>query len=241
MTRSSFEQASPGRVESEYICHIHEVGEAEGKDFISMEYVQGETLKEELAQGPLSLKDALQKAGEIAEALDAAHKHNIVHRDLKPANTMLTPDWHVKVNGLWSGQAAFPCKRCGESRADHHGQFDQNRCHPGHVGLCVPRTTAGEDVDTRSDIFSFGIVLYEMLRGIAPFKKPQPMETSGSILKEDPLFSVPIPRRASPSAPTYPEQDAGQGAGETLPAHRGCAHRSARADRRNHALVDGAN
>ncbi len=91
------EAKSAAALDHPYICHIHEVGEAEGKSFISMEYVQGETLSQKLTEGPLPLKNALQTAVEIAEALEAAHKNDIVHRDLKPANIMLTPEGHVKV------------------------------------------------------------------------------------------------------------------------------------------------
>ncbi len=91
------EARSAAALDHPFICHIHEVGEAEGKSFISMEYVQGETLKDKLAAGPLPLKDALEKSTEVAEALEEAHKQGIVHRDLKPSNIMLTPQGHVKV------------------------------------------------------------------------------------------------------------------------------------------------
>ncbi len=91
------EAKSAAALDHPFICHIHEVGEAEGKSFISMEYVQGTTLKEKLVEGPLPVKEALEKATEIAEALEAAHKQEIVHRDLKPSNNMLTPEGHVKV------------------------------------------------------------------------------------------------------------------------------------------------
>ena len=91
------EAKSAAALDHPFICNIYEVGEEDGRSFISMEYVQGETLKEKLAKGPFPLKEALEKAAKIAEALEAAHKHNIVHRDLKPSNIMLTPEGHVKV------------------------------------------------------------------------------------------------------------------------------------------------
>ena len=91
------EAKSAAALDHPYICHIHEVGEVEGKSFISMEYVQGGTLQDKLVNGPLPLKDALGKATEVAEALEEAHKQGIVHRDLKPSNIMLTPQGHVKV------------------------------------------------------------------------------------------------------------------------------------------------
>ena len=91
------EAKSAAALDHPYICKIYEVGEAEGKDFISMEYVQGETLKDKLGDGPLALKEALQKATGTAEALEEAHEKGTVHRDLKPSNIMLTPQGHVKV------------------------------------------------------------------------------------------------------------------------------------------------
>ncbi len=89
------EAKSAAALDHPYICHIHEVGEVEGKSFIAMEYVQGTTLGEKLTEGPLPVRKALETAGEIAEALEAAHKQEIVHRDLKPSNIMLTPEGHV--------------------------------------------------------------------------------------------------------------------------------------------------
>ena len=83
------EAKSAAALDHPYVCNIFEIGEAEGKDFISMEYVQGKTLKDKLAEGPLDLRETLQLAAEISEALEEAHKQGIVHRDLKPSNIML--------------------------------------------------------------------------------------------------------------------------------------------------------
>ena len=91
------EAKSAAALDHPFICKIYEVGEAEEKSFIAMEYVQGMTLSQKLTDGPLPLKNALETSAEIAEALEAAHKQNIVHRDLKPSNIMLTPEGHVKV------------------------------------------------------------------------------------------------------------------------------------------------
>ncbi len=115
MTRKRFlrEAKSAAALDHPYVCQIHEVGEVEGKSFISMEYVQGTTLKEKLTEGPLPLKEALEKAAEIAEALEEAHKQGIVHRDLKPANIMLTPQGSCESAGLWPGQAGHPRGRSG--------------------------------------------------------------------------------------------------------------------------------
>ena len=91
------EAKSAAALDHPYICKIFETGSAEGKNFIVMEYVKGQTLKEKLLQGPVALKQALQIGVEIAEALEEAHKAGIAHRDLKPANIMLTSGDHVKV------------------------------------------------------------------------------------------------------------------------------------------------
>ena len=104
------EAKSAAALDHPFICHIHEVGEAEEKSFISMEYVQGETLKEKLVEGPLPLKNALQTAVEVAEALEAAHKNDIVHRDLKPSNIMLTSDGHVKVMDFGLAKRVTPAE-----------------------------------------------------------------------------------------------------------------------------------
>ena len=107
------EAKSAAALDHPFICKIYEVGEADGKSFISMEYVQGKTLTDKLTEGPLALKDALEKAREIAEALEAAHKHNIVHRDLKPSNLMLTPEGHVKIMDFGLAKRLVPAEGVG--------------------------------------------------------------------------------------------------------------------------------
>ena len=91
------EAKSAAALDHPYICKIYEVGEAEEKSFISMEYLEGETLRDKLAKGPLRLKQVLETAVQIAGAMEKAHEKGIVHRDLKPSNVMLTPEGHVKV------------------------------------------------------------------------------------------------------------------------------------------------
>ena len=105
------EARSAAALDHPYVCHIHEVGEDGDRSFISMEYIAGQSLKDRLAKGPLELKDALQKAVEIAEALEAAHKQNIVHRDLKPANIMLTSEGHVKVMDFGLAKRLIPVEQ----------------------------------------------------------------------------------------------------------------------------------
>jgi len=166
-----------------FICHIHEVGEAEGQSFISMEYIQGQTLKDKLAEGPLPLNDALEKATEVAEALEEAHKQGIVHRDLKPSNIMLTPQGHVKVMDF--GLAKRVTTAEGQEQ-DITTALTEQGATLGTVPYMSPEQVRGQEVDTRSDIFSFGVVLYEMLTGVNPFKGDTSVDTSHAILGETP-------------------------------------------------------
>ena len=175
------EAKSAAALDHPYICHIHEVGEVEGKSFISMEYLQGETLKDKLAEGPLAMKEALQKATEIAEALEAAHKQEIVHRDLKPSNIMLTPESHVKVMDFGLAKRVTPVE--GQEQEITTALTEQGATL-GTVPYMSPEQVRGQVVDTRSDIFSFGVVLYEMLSGVNPFKKGSAMDTAHAILGE---------------------------------------------------------
>ncbi len=188
------EAKSAAALDHPYICHIHEVGEVEGKSFIAMEYVQGATLTEKLAEGPLPLKDALRKAREIAEALEAAHKQNIVHRDLKPSNIMLTPEGHVKVMDFGLAKRVTPTE--GQEQ-EITTVLTRAGSTLGTVPYMSPEQVRGPEVDTRSDIFSFGVILYEMLTGVHPFKKGGHIETATAILSETvsplTLYSEDIP------------------------------------------------
>ena len=175
------EAKSAAALDHPYICKIYEIGEAEGKSFITMEYIQGETLKDKLAKGPLPLKDALEKAAEIAEALEEAHKQGIVHRDLKPSNVMLTPQGHAKVMDFGLAKRLVPTEGVD---SQEEASLTKTGMTFGTLTYMSPEQLRGEDVDTRSDIFPFGIVLYEMLTGVHLFKKDTPMETANAILNE---------------------------------------------------------
>jgi eukaryotic-like serine/threonine-protein kinase len=165
-----------------YVCKIYEVGEVEGKIFIAMELVEGETLKLRLGRAQLPLKLTLQITMEIAEALAKAHEHRIVHRDLKPANIMLTLDGHVKVMDF--GLA----KRVPIRTLDMTQDPTLSVPHTivGTPGYMSPEQLRGDPVDRRTDIFALGVVSYEMLTGINPFGKPSAMEMAAAILRETP-------------------------------------------------------
>lgn len=165
-----------------YVCKIYEIGETEGKIFIAMEFVEGETLKLRLCRAPLPLKLTLQITMEIAEALAKAHERRIVHRDLKPSNIMLTLDGHVKVMDF--GIAKRMPIRTGDMNQDSTSTVPYTII--GTPGYMSPEQLRGDPVDQRADIFALGVVSYEMLTGINPFEGPSPMEMAAAILRETP-------------------------------------------------------
>jgi formylglycine-generating enzyme required for sulfatase activity/dienelactone hydrolase len=174
-----------------HICSLYDIGEQDGSAYLVMEHVEGETLAEVMKRGVLPLDLALRYGGEIAAALAAAHARGIVHRDLKPANVMITPAG-VKVLDFGLAKRSDPgaaedatrTVAAGESRA---GQV------VGTVEYMSPEQAEGRVVDAHSDIFSLGVVLYEMVCGTRPFRGDTTLSTLASILRETPES----PRRLS--------------------------------------------
>ena len=179
------EAKSAAALDHPYICKIYEIGEAEGRSFIAMEYVRGQTLEQKLAKGPLPLDQTIRIASEIAEALETAHQEGIVHRDLKPSNIMLTEGGHAKVMDF--GLAKRLASKGGVgSQFETATQLTDKGATLGTLAYMSPEQLRSESIDTRSDIFSFGLVLYEMLAGIHPFSKETSMDTAAGILNQEP-------------------------------------------------------
>ena len=166
-----------------HICTLYDIGEQDGIHYLVMEHLVGETLEARLAKGPLPLEQTLEYAIQIADALEAAHKQNIVHRDLKPSNIMLTPEGHVKVMDFGLAKRVSPVEGQEQEITTALTQQDSTL---GTVPYMSPEQVRGQEVDTRSDIFSFGVVVYEMLSGLNPFKKGSVMDTATAILSETP-------------------------------------------------------
>jgi eukaryotic-like serine/threonine-protein kinase len=178
-----------------YICGIHELLEIGDAACIVMEYVEGRTLQEVLSQGALRQQDALQIGLEIAEALDKAHQKGIIHRDLKPANIMLTSEGHVKVMDF--GLAKQSAQAEGVSQEETHSRLTREGMTVGTLAYMSPEQIQGSVLTPESDLFSLGVVLYEMLSGVHPFKKNLGMDTAHAILHDMPAWLSARPEAVS--------------------------------------------
>lgn len=167
------------------ILGIHDIGTLDGRPYLVSELLVGETLREKVDQGPIAVKRAIEYAKGIAIGLAAAHNKGIVHRDLKPENVFVTRDGHVKVLDFGLAKLILP-----EESVENAQTMTSPATMPGMVmgtmGYMSPEQVKGETTDARSDIFSFGAVLYEMLTGKRAFKRETGAETMTAILREDP-------------------------------------------------------
>ncbi len=174
------------------ILTIHELGEVNGEQFIATEFVEGETLRERLKRAPLNLAETLDVAVQMAGALAAAHKAGIVHRDIKPENIMLRHDGYVKVLDFGLAKLTEQPEPTTQTRATENVDISSGLLM-GTVKYMSPEQARGRQVDPRSDIFSFGVLLYEMIAGRPPFEGKNSNELISTILKEEPspLSDVP--------------------------------------------------
>jgi tetratricopeptide (TPR) repeat protein/tRNA A-37 threonylcarbamoyl transferase component Bud32 len=177
-----------------FICKVFEAGEFQGRSYIVMEYVEGKSLRDKIAEGPFSLAAAIRAALEVCEALEAAHAKGIVHRDLKPSNLMCTPQGHIKVmdfglaKHIVSEPAGTPAQTLSRTMTADPAQLSITTpgVVVGTIAYMSPEQARGEPVDARTDIFSFGVVLDEMISGKHPFDKGTPLETLTAVLRDDP-------------------------------------------------------
>jgi eukaryotic-like serine/threonine-protein kinase len=179
LRRFEAEARAAGALNHPHVVAVYDVGSHDGLRYVVSELLEGQTLRERMEAGPLSVRKVVEYARQIAEGLAAAHARGIVHRDLKPENVFLTRDGHLKILDF------------GLARLLHEGPAAPEEAATfgrvlGTVGYMSPEQVRGEPADARSDIFSFGAVLYEMTTGRRAFKRPSAVETMNGILKDDP-------------------------------------------------------
>jgi len=168
------------------ILALHDVGRADGVAYAVTELLEGETLREALSTGPLSPRKTVEYATQIALGLAAAHEKGIVHRDLKPDNVFVTRDERVKVLDFGLAKSAADATPVDETQSPTVSGYTEPGKVMGTVGYMSPEQVRGLAVDQRSDIFSFGSMLYEMLTGRRAFQRETAAETMTAILKEEP-------------------------------------------------------
>jgi eukaryotic-like serine/threonine-protein kinase len=180
------EARAAAKLDHPNICAIYEIGEADGLTFIVMQNVEGETLAAKIQRKPMEVRESLDIAVQAAHPLAAAHSHGIIHRDIKPQNIMLTAHGQVKVLDFGLAKVVTN-KGALESEAETQSLLTESGVIVGTVPYMSPEQVEGESLDARSDIFSFGAVLYEMLSGHQPFSAESAAATLSAILTREPL------------------------------------------------------
>jgi Tol biopolymer transport system component/predicted Ser/Thr protein kinase len=173
------EAKAAAALDNPFICKVYEVGEDDGRVFIAMEYVQGETLRQRMQGGPLPIRSVVSLAREIADGLEEAGRQGVVHRDLKPSNIIITPQGHIKIMDFGLAKRLL-----SEDAVEESSAATPDGMVVGTREYMSPEQLRGKPLEPSSDLFAFGLILFEMITGRHPFKKGSAIDTQFAILND---------------------------------------------------------